>query len=733
MELNGDSGAIHRGVAAAGAASLLAQVVLLREILASSQGNELVLGLVLALWLLLTGVASAAGARLASGRVRATQWFGLLLCAAPAFLIASLWLTQFTRPESPLAGQDPGILAVLLASLAALTPACCLGGLAFALASTAAAKEGAVHAATIYVAETVGAAVAGLLFHFLFAEKLPSAWILCLAAAVCVVAGANLLFPRRSKVVIAGGLLVVVLALPISPRLTALLASARFRGEQVIAMQPSRYGLLAVVARGGQRAFFHDGVLLFTTEDEIAAEESIHLPMLLHPHPSRVLLVGGGLGGGLVEVLKHRPAQIDYVEMDPDIFRLARAFADEKTRAALADSRVHAITADGRSLLRESVHRYDVILVDLPVPQNALMARFSSRECFQDARRALAPGGILALTTPGSDAYLDGPARQRHAALVATLGASFPEIGVAPGSQTILWGSEQSVDTSPALLAGRLNERGLHLVQVGRAWLRNRVLPLHVEEYRRDLAEAAPILNRDFRPVVYLFGLIENLERLSPTLGRAALTFVRAPWATWLVVVGVLGVAAPVLIFRRGKGAPGFAAAIAGAAGMGLQIVLLLAFQALQGHLYHALGGLLAAFMAGMASGALAGRRYCGRSRALAGACAVAALIAGLVPAALYLAQAAPSLGRYLTIALTVLVGVATGAVYPLAVDRVATSRRGTSAAARIYAWDLAGAACAAALTALVAIPLLGLVPVAFLAAALCGAATLANLASSPR
>ncbi|HEY5282804.1 MAG TPA: hypothetical protein VIM14_08445, partial [Polyangia bacterium] len=61
MELVATSRAFRRAVVvavlAAGAASLLVQVVLLREILASSQGNELVLGLVLALWLLLTGLA----------------------------------------------------------------------------------------------------------------------------------------------------------------------------------------------------------------------------------------------------------------------------------------------------------------------------------------------------------------------------------------------------------------------------------------------------------------------------------------------------------------------------------------------------------------------------------------------------------------------------------------------------------------------------------------------------
>ena len=55
---------------------MLSQVVLLREILASSQGNELVLGMVLALWLLLTGLASAAGGRVAHRPEQAARWLG---------------------------------------------------------------------------------------------------------------------------------------------------------------------------------------------------------------------------------------------------------------------------------------------------------------------------------------------------------------------------------------------------------------------------------------------------------------------------------------------------------------------------------------------------------------------------------------------------------------------------------------------------------------------------------
>jgi spermidine synthase len=178
------------------------------------------------------------------------------------------------------------------------------------------------------------------------------------------------------------------------------------------------------------------------------------------------------------------------------------------------------------------------------------------------------------------------------------------------------------------------------------------------------------------------------------------------------------------LVVRRGRGAPGFAAAASGAAGMSLEMVLLLAFQALAGHLYHALGGMLAGFMAGMAAGALLARRVLSLPRALAGALGALAAVAALIPAVLTLARLFPAASALLVLVGIVLAGASTGAIYPLAVRAAGHPQ----AAARIYAWDLAGAAGAALVVALLAVPLLGLFPVAALSAALCVAAALANL-----
>jgi spermidine synthase len=164
------------------------------------------------------------------------------------------------------------------------------------------------------------------------------------------------------------------------------------------------------------------------------------------------------------------------------------------------------------------------------------------------------------------------------------------------------------------------------------------------------------------------------------------------------------------------------AVAVAGGVGKALQLVLLLAFQSLVGHLYHAIGALLACFMAGMAAGSLAARRFLHVPRVLVRACVGVATAAALVPLAVVIARLLPELANVALFAVTVFVGATVGAVYPVAVHLVTVHGASPTAAVRLYAWDLAGSAVAA-LVVTVAIPVLGLLPIAGFAAALAAVA----------
>lgn len=719
MELAGKGFALQLAAAASGAAALLAQVVMLRELLAFAQGNELVLGLGLGVWLCCTAGAAQLGNRLAWREHGTLVALYGLLSLAPLFYMAGLAATLLGRPET--AGEAASLGRLAATAVLAMAPACLAGGLGYAWVSLAspAGKQSA-----IYAAETVGAATAGLLFHLVLGTHCHGVWILLLAGAVCAVAAVAVGRARLGRRAWPLPLAVLLVGLGLAPWLAGTVDHAHFPGQHVLALEPSRYGQLAVLDREGQHVFMHDGVLLFTSEDQIAAEESVHLPMLLHAAPRRILMLGGGLGGGLVEALKHAPDRVDYTEMDPALVDLAQRYGGPETRAALADARVHAAIGDGRTLLRGAQSAYDVILIQAPVPQNAIMARYSTLECFAAARRALAPGGILALATPGAETHLDEAARRRHAAIYATLSEVFPFVAVAPGSETLFWAANGPVDARPATLAARLRQRGLVLAQVGPTWLFDRLLPMHVAAYRRALATTVAARSRDFRPVVYFFGLLESLQRLSPSVAKRLRVFrVLASAAPAVAAVAVVGFF--VWWHRRERPAPSFAMAAAGAAGMALQLVLLLGHQALRGHLYHTLGLLLAGSMAGLAMGAVAARHVPAAKQRLAWACVGLAAIAMTVALALVAAPRLPGVVGAALLPLLVSAGIATGAVFTSAVEAAGTSRAGPT----IYAWDLLGSALAAIVTSVLAIPLLGLVYVAIGCAVMASLAALAGLA----
>ncbi|MFO8034164.1 MAG: polyamine aminopropyltransferase [Candidatus Bipolaricaulota bacterium] len=141
-----------------------------------------------------------------------------------------------------------------------------------------------------------------------------------------------------------------------------------------------------------------DGKLMLSERDEPFYHEMlVHPAMLSHPGPRDVLVVGGGDGGTLREVLRHPTVEhATLAEIDQQVIDTAREALPEVHRGALDDSRVNVIVCPGEDFLPQNPDAYDVILVDStdPVgPGEALFAEGFFRNCHV----ALRPGGMLAL------------------------------------------------------------------------------------------------------------------------------------------------------------------------------------------------------------------------------------------------------------------------------------------------------------------------------------------------
>ena len=152
------------------------------------------------------------------------------------------------------------------------------------------------------------------------------------------------------------------------------------------------------------RMLLLDGAVQTSEGDEFIYHEMLaHPPLCTHPAPRRVLIIGGGDGGLLEEVLKQPVEQVTMVEIDGAVVRASRQYLSTICGGAFEDPRTSLIIGDGVAYARECRDRFDVVLVDSPDPEGAARGLFSA-EFYGQLARLLAPDGLLAVQS-GSAVY----------------------------------------------------------------------------------------------------------------------------------------------------------------------------------------------------------------------------------------------------------------------------------------------------------------------------------------
>ncbi len=202
------------------------------------------------------------------------------------------------------------------------------------------------------------------------------------------------------------GLAGLYLAQPGDSHLTVL-----YEVEEILFQGRSRYQEIAVVKlRGLGKALILDNLIQSVEVDEYVYHEAlVHPAMVAHPNPRRVLVLGGGEGATLREVLKHSTVrEAVMVDIDDMVIEVSRKYLPEWHRGAFDDPRARVVVADGFKYLREAVERgetFDVVVMDLTDPFGSEIAyHLYSVESFQLLRRAVGSEGIV-VTQAGNSFY----------------------------------------------------------------------------------------------------------------------------------------------------------------------------------------------------------------------------------------------------------------------------------------------------------------------------------------
>lgn len=166
------------------------------------------------------------------------------------------------------------------------------------------------------------------------------------------------------------------------------------------------------------RVLVLDNVVQTTELDEFFYHEMLaHVPILGHGAARRVLVIGGGDGGCLKQVLRHPVERVTMVELDRDVIALCRAHLPALSDGAFDDPRLRLVIGDGTAFVAETGERYDVIIVDSTDPIGPAVALFET-PFYRDCRDRLAPGGVL-VTQNGVPAFQQAEFEQSLAAFRA--------------------------------------------------------------------------------------------------------------------------------------------------------------------------------------------------------------------------------------------------------------------------------------------------------------------------
>ncbi|KPJ60406.1 MAG: hypothetical protein AMJ46_06500 [Latescibacteria bacterium DG_63] len=600
------------GWIAMGFTSMVAQVTLMRELMVVFYGNEISLGVVLANWLLWTGVGSFGLGRYVDRLKRRLPL--LVLC----FVLLSLLLPALivgVRGARLLWGISPGEIVgfapMFYASFLLVAPICILCGFLFALNCRILdlrLRDAVTQVGRVYIFDATGAALGGVLFSYVMIQNLSHFEIAAVVGVIdCAVALLLALKENRLLSWMSGFILVLFAAFSwlwvgeLEQRSNRL----RWGDLELLRSKESVYGNIAVISRLDQRSFYENGLLMFSSPDIFSAEEAVQFTLLEHPNPNTVLLLGGGVANCVQEILKHEVSHVDYVELDPQIVQLAREFLP--FNHALEDPRVTIIHMDGRFFVKTTKSTYDCVILNLPDPFTAQLNRFYTVEFFEEVRRILNPHGIFSFRVTSAENYIGDELGDFLSSARGTLRKVFPETVVIPGESNIFIAANTPhlLTLEPDTLIKRLRERGVATTYVREYYLPYRMSSKRAEYLLGRIEESRKSTNSDFRPISYYYNIVLWSTYFHTPIRRvlSALSHIQL-WHVLLVVAALAFLALPLSIRYRSLPVL-LGVATTGSAEIIMEVVCMLAFQVLYGFVYSRIGLITASFMAGLTSGGL--------------------------------------------------------------------------------------------------------------------------------
>jgi len=672
-----------------GFSSTFTQIYIIREFLTVLYGNELVIGIVLACWMLLTGTGAWLGKffNKLKGKLGFVLFLQILLTILPFFTVIKL---DIWRSLAFPYGSMAGLTDILYASLLFQLPFCLINGFLFtAYTSLISEFAGKNRAGFAYAVESLGSVLGGLVVNFIllwYFGTFQSLRVLLVINILSTLLFALFLCRKRALILIS------IVSLVIIPPFfmvdfVKLTQAWLYPKQEVIYNCSTPYGSVIVTKNSGQLNFYENGLLLFSSNNEILSEEVVHYAMIQHPSPKKILLVSGGISGMIKEVQKYNPVRIFYLELNPSVTGIGKAFTN-----IFDDPVIRVFNEDARRFLKRDVGKFDVALINLPEPSTLQINRFYTAEFFSLLKCRLNPDAVISIALPSTSDYVSESAGKVNGSLFSTLKGEFKNVMIVPGLKNYFIASDGPVYPDISRL---ISQKEIQTVYTNPYYLDDHLLRTRSDFIKSHLP-AKNLVNYDFSPVTYFYQLqywttyfkTDYLVLFSLLLIILVLIIISLNTISWGLFTG------------------GFTAS-------SVMIMIILAFQVFYGYVFQMTGIMIMLFMAGLALGSFLGNKTISKP-SIAGyiqiQIAIGLFALGFPFIIIGLHQAdLPDLFNYSIMGLlTLVISFLAGMEYSVA--SLLQSHNTGRIASKNYSADLFGSALGAFLTSVLLLPLAGII-----------------------
>jgi len=341
----------------------------------------------------------------------------------------------------------------------------------------------------------------------------------------------------------------------------------------------SPYGSIVETRCGKQINVFGNGFLLFCSDNSIHDEEMVHYAMIQHKDPKNILLISGGTPGIFKEIMKYKIDKIIYAEINPEIIGILQKYG-----AFSENTKVTITKRDARQYIRTTHEKFDVVLVNLPPPDNFQINRYYSVEFLKMLKAKLNQDGIVKFNLPSTINYVSDEAGEVNTILYNTLKHEFRNVIIVPGEFNYFLASDAklSININDLIL-----EKHIETEYVNQNYLDDKDI-LARSSYIMTRLGNSGLINSDFLPVSYFKQIIFQLSQFNSNYAFVII---------FLLVV-LIFIAIKMNTITLGIFIAGFTAS-------SVEILVLFSYQVFFGYVYLATGLFFAIFMAGLSIGSL--------------------------------------------------------------------------------------------------------------------------------